>query len=185
MLGFFFPNWFSIECSCRWLRALVDNFLVGTIFSLACVHKPFLFVLIFNNKTLTVQIVGKLRLAVFTWRGFTLSDIYKEGTIHSLETLRDNPSINLIILNVKTHKGILHEDIEASVKSTVDYFGIARSNYRMAIVTPKDLLARTSYDLYVELLNNSLKKRFVVKQFGNVRSSLLWLVRSRPCFLIK
>ena len=141
--------------------------------------------LIFNNKTLTVQIVGKLKLAVFTWRGFTLSDIYKEGTIHSLETLRDYPSINLIILNVKTHKGVLHEDIEESVKSMVDYLGIARSNYRMAVVTPKDLLAKTSYDLYVELLNNSLKKQFVVKQFGNIRSSLQWLVRSKPCSLLR
>ena len=142
-------------------------------------------VLIFNNKTLTVQVVSKLRLAVFTWRGFTLSDIYKEGTIHSLETLRDYPSVNRIILNAKTHKGVLHEDIEASVKSTVDYIGIARGSYRMAVVTPKDLLAKTSYELYVESLNNSLKKRFVVKQFGNIRSGLLWLVKAKTCSLLK
>lgn len=141
--------------------------------------------LTFNNKTLTVQVVRKLRLAVFTWRGLTLSDIYKEGTIHSLETLRDYPGLNRIILNAKAHKGVLHEDIEASVKSTVDYLGIARSNYRMAVIIPKDLLAKTSYELYVELLNNSLKKQFVVKQFGNIRSALLWLIKPTFCSLSK
>ena len=141
--------------------------------------------LLFNNKTLTVQIVSKLRLAVFTWRGFTLSNIYKEGTIHSLEILRDYPGVNRIILNAKTHKGVLHEDIEASVKSTVDYLGIARGTYRMAVVIPKDLLAKTSYELYVNLLNNSLKKQFVVKQFGNIRSALVWLVKAKALSLFK
>jgi hypothetical protein len=142
-------------------------------------------VLIFNNKTLIVQIVSKLRLAVFTWRGFTTSDIYKEGTIHSLETLRDHPIINRIILNTKTHKGVLHEDIHASVKSTIDYVGIARGNYRMAVIVPKDLLAKTSYDLYTELLNNSLKKQFVVRQFSNLRSALVWLIKPKFCSLSK
>jgi hypothetical protein len=139
-------------------------------------------VLIFNNKILTIQIVSKLRLAVFTWRGFTPADIYNEETIHSLEILRDYPNVNRIILNAKTHKGVLHEDIQVSVKSTVDYVSIARVNYRMAIVAPKDLLAKASYDLYVELLNNALKKQFIVKQFGNIRSALLWLVKAKILF---
>lgn len=141
--------------------------------------------LLFNNKTLTVQVVNKLRLAVFTWRGLTLSDIYKEGTIHTLETLRDYPGVNRIILNAKNQKGVLHEDIEASVKSTVDYVGIARGDYRMAVVIPKDLLAKTSYELYIQLLNKSLKKQFVVKQFGNVRSGLLWLIKARAFSLFE
>jgi hypothetical protein len=136
-------------------------------------------VLIFNTKHLTIIIVRRLKLAVFTWRGFTPTQVYKEGTIQSLETLRDYPSINRIILNAKDHKGVLHDGIESSVKSTVDYLGIAQGNYRVAVIVPIDVLAKSSYRLYVELLNHALKKQFVVKQFENMKEALVWLIKPK------
>jgi hypothetical protein len=136
-------------------------------------------VLIFNTKHLTIIIVRRLKLAVFTWRGFTPTQVYKEGTIQSLETLRDYPSINRIILNAKDHTGVLHDGIESSVKSTVDYLGIAQGNYRVAVIVPIDVLAKSSYRLYVELLNHALKKQFVVKQFENMKEALVWLIKPK------
>ncbi len=135
--------------------------------------------LILNTKNLTVQIVRKLKLAVFTWRGLTPSLVYNEGTVQSLEILRDHPNVNRIILNAKDHKGVVQEGIEASVKSTVDYLGIAQGNYRMAVIPPIDLLAKDSYTLYVELLNSTLKKRFIVKQFENMREAFRWLFKPK------
>lgn len=116
---------------------------------------------------------------VLTWRGFTPSQVYKEGTHQSLEVLRDHLSITRIILDVKDHSIILHDDLEASVKSTIDYIGIARGNYRMAVISPKDLLAKSAIDLYVDSLNKALKKRFVVKQHKNTRQALRWLIQNR------
>ena len=123
--------------------------------------------------------VRRLKLIVFTWRGFTPSDVYKERTDQSLEILRDHFSIHRIIVDAKDHSVILHGDIEASVKSTVDYVGIARANYRMAVISPKDLLAKSAIDLYVASLNNALKKRFVVKQHDSIKQGLLWLVKPK------
>jgi len=136
-------------------------------------------VLIFNTKHLTIQIVGRLKFAVVTWRGLTPSHVYKEGTIQSLETLRDYPSVNRIILDAKDHKGVLHDGIESSVKSTIDYLGIAHGNYRVAVITPIDVLAKSSYRLYVELLNDALKKRFVVRQFDTMKEALAWLFKPK------
>jgi len=140
-------------------------------------------VLISNTKNLTIQVVRKLSLAVFTWRGFTSSEVYREGTIQSLEILRDYPSVNRIILNAKDHQGVLKEGIEASVKSTVDYLGIAQGNYRMAVVPPLDLLAKNTYNLYVDLLNQALQKQFVVRQFQNLEMALSWLIKTKRCSL--
>jgi hypothetical protein len=136
-------------------------------------------VLILKNINLTIQIVRRLKLVVFTWRGFTRSDVYRTGTLQSLEVLRNQLSISQIILDAKDHSGILHDDIEASVKSTVDYVGIARGNYRMAVVSPKDMLAKSAIDLYVDLLNDALKKRFIVKQHENIKDALIWLVKPK------
>ncbi len=136
-------------------------------------------VLILTTKNLTIQMVRRFKLVVFTWRGFTPSAVYQEGTDQSLEVLRDHHSINRIILDVKDHTVILSNDIEASVKSTVDYLGIARGNYRMAVVSPKDLLAKTAIDLYVDSLNQALKKRFIVKQHKDIKQALLWLTKEK------
>jgi hypothetical protein len=136
-------------------------------------------VLILNNKNLTIQIVRKLKLVVFTWHGFTPSDVYRQETIQSLEILRDNPSINRILLNKKDHSVVMHEDITASVESTVDYLAIAQGNYRMAVVPPTDLQAKTSVDFYVDSLNQALKKRFVVKQYRNSKEALSWLTKAK------
>ncbi len=103
----------------------------------------------------------------------------RKSTDQSLEVLRDHHSINRIILDVKDHTVILSHDIEASVKSTIDYLGIARGNYRMAVVSPKDLLAKSAIDLYVDSLNKALKKRFIVKQHKDIKQALLWLTREK------
>jgi hypothetical protein len=136
-------------------------------------------VLILKSKNLTIQIVRRLKLAVFTWRGSTPPDVYKAGTLQSLEVLRDHLSISQIILDAKDHSAILHEDIEASVKSTIDYVGIARGNYRMAVVSPKDLLTKSAIDLYVDSLNRALRKRFIVKQHKNIKDALIWLIKPK------
>ncbi len=134
--------------------------------------------LISNTKGLTIQVVKRLKLAVFTWSGFTPSEVYKEGTIQSLETLRNNPTINRIILNTKDHSVVMHEDIEASVRATVNYLGIAKGSYKMAVVLPTDLLAKSSVSFYVDLMNKTLKKRFVVRQHENMKKAFSWLTQS-------
>ncbi len=135
--------------------------------------------LILKSKNLTIQIVKNLKLAVFTWRGFTPSEVYKEGTIQSLQILRDHPDINRIILNTKEHSIVMHEDIEASVKSTVAYLGIAKGNYKMAVVPPVDLLAKSSINFYVDSLNKALKERFVVKLHENTKEAFSWLTKPK------
>ena len=135
--------------------------------------------LILKNKNLTVQTVKRLNLAVFTWRGSTLSDVFKEGTDQSLEILRDHPSINRILLNTKDHVMVMQADIEASVNSTVDYIGIARGNYRMGVVPPTDARSHVAIDFYIDSLNKILKKRFVVKKLETTKQALAWLIRGK------
>jgi len=142
-------------------------------------------VLILKSKNLTVQIVKKLKLAVFTWRGHTPPDVYYKGTIQSLEILRDHPTINRIIMDKKDQSILMHHDIEASVKSTIDYLGIAQGSYRVAVVPPSDLLAKSSVDLYVDSLNQALRKRFVVRQLENSKSAFLWLMKPKYLSFVK
>jgi hypothetical protein len=132
-----------------------------------------------KSKSLTIQVVVKLRLAVFTWHGFTPSEVFKEGTIRSLEILRDHPTVDRIILNARDHSVVMYDDIEASVKSTVDYLGIAQGSYRMAVVPPEDLLAKGTINLYIDSLNKALKKRFVVRQLENTKAAFSWLTKPK------
>ena len=135
--------------------------------------------LILKSKNLTIQLVKKLKLAVFTWRGQTPPDVYYKGTIQSLEILRDHPTINRIIVDKKEQSIMMPDDIEASVKSTIDYLGIAQGNYRVAVVPPSDLLAKNAVDLYVDALNQALRKRFVVRRLEDSKSAFLWLIKPK------
>lgn len=141
--------------------------------------------LILKSDGLTVQVIKKLKLAVFTWRGHTPSEAYQEGTIKSLEVLRNLSSINRIILDVRHHSVMLSADIDQSVRSTVDYLTIAKGNYRMAVLPPANLLAESTVNLYIDLLNKTLKKRFVVKKIATMRSALLWLTRPKFSRLLR
>ncbi len=132
--------------------------------------------LISRSKNLTIHIIRRLKLAVFTWHGFTPSDVFQEGTIESLETLRIYPDVNRIILNTKDHHMVVHEDINAAVNSTFNYLEVAKSNYKMAVVPPDDVLAKNSIDWYVDSLNHTLKKRFVVKKYETMKSAFSGLV---------
>lgn len=137
--------------------------------------------LVSNSKGLTIHVIRKLRLAVFTWHGFTPSDVYKEGTIQSLETLRKYPEINRIILNTRKHSLVMHDDINQSVQNTVDYLGVARGNYKMAVIPPEDILAQSSMDWYIDSLNKVLKKRFVVHKYKSVKEAFYALIIPRIC----
>lgn len=137
--------------------------------------------LVANSKGLSIHVIRKLKLAVFTWHGFTPSDVFKEGTIQSLETLRKYPEINRIILNTRKHSLVMHDDIDQSVQSTVDYLGVARGNYKMAVIPPDDRLAQSSMDWYIESLNKVLKKRFVVHKYKTVKDAFYGLFITRIC----
>jgi hypothetical protein len=137
--------------------------------------------LISNSKGLSIHVIRRLKLAVFTWHGFTPSDVFKEGTIQSLETLRKYPEINRIILNTKRHSLVMHDDINQSVQNTVDYLGVARGNYKMAVIPPDDVLAQGSMDWYIDSLNQLLKKRFVVRKYQNVKEAFYGLIIPKLC----
>ena len=137
---------------------------------------------VLKSESLTIQIVKKFNVAVFTWRGQTPSDVFKEGTIQSLETLRKYPQINRIILNTKDHQLVLQEDVTSSVNSTVDYLGVARSNYRMAVIPPDDHLAKNPINWYIDSLNEALKKRFVVRKYKTVKHAFFGLIKPEICF---
>lgn len=137
--------------------------------------------LISNSKGLSIHVIRRLRLAVFTWYGFTPSDVFKEGTIESLETLRKYPEINRIILNTRKHSLVMHDDINQSVQNTVDYLGVARGNYKMAVIPPEDVLAQSSMDWYIDSLNQVLKKRFVVRKYQNVKDAFYGLLIPKIC----
>ncbi len=135
--------------------------------------------LISISESLTIQVVKNLKLAVFTWRGSPTPETYKDGTIQSLETLRDYPSVSRIILNARAHSGMTEAYIETSVKSTVDYLAIARGNYRMVVVPPVDTQSGHAITGYIAALNNLLKKRFVVTQQATMKQALRWLTRTK------
>ncbi|MBS1505551.1 MAG: hypothetical protein JSS79_02785 [Bacteroidetes bacterium] len=137
--------------------------------------------LVANSKGLSIHVIRKLKLAVFTWHGFTPSDVFKEGTIQSLETLRKYPEINRIILNTRKHSLVMHDDIDQSVQSTVDYLGVARGNYKMAVIPPEDVLAQSSMDWYIDSLNQVLKKRFVVRKYQSVKDAFYGLLIPKIC----
>jgi hypothetical protein len=137
--------------------------------------------LVLNSKALSIHVIRKLKLAIFTWHGFTPSDVFKEGTIESLETLRKYPEINRIILNTRHHSLVMQDDINKSVQSTVDYLGVARGNYKMAVIPPDDVLAKSSMDWYIDSLNQVLKKRFVVRKYRNVKEAFYGLFVPRAC----
>ena len=118
-------------------------------------------------------------MAVFVWRGFTPSDVFRAGTIETLETLRKYPEVNRIIVNAKDHAVVMHDDVISSVQSTVDYLAVARGNYRMAVVTPEDVLAKSSAAWYVESLNNATKKRFVARQYESLSQAFYGLLVPR------
>lgn len=112
---------------------------------------------------------------MFSWDGLLTSDVFRQGTLQTLETLRDYRDVNCIVMDASQVLDLPQKDIEASVSSTVDYLGISRANYRMAVVSPIETLAMDSIDAYVDSLNKALKKRFVVKQYQSMRQALLWL----------
>jgi hypothetical protein len=140
-------------------------------------------VLISSSESLTIQVVKNLKLAIFTWRGSPTPDTYKDGTIQSLETLRDNPSVNRIVLNARAHSGMTEAYIATSVKSTVDYLAIARGSYRMAVVPPVDPQSKHAVNLYVAALNKVLKKRFVVIQKETMSEAFQWLIHPKKFWL--
>jgi len=135
--------------------------------------------LISRSNSLTIHVVRKLKLAVFTWKGFTSSKAFKEGTIQLLDTLRLYPEVTRIILNTRDHHHVMHADIMASVYSTVEYLGIAKGSYKMAVLPPSDILAKNSIDWYVDSLNNTSKKRFVVKKHKTMKNAFSWLTLPR------
>jgi hypothetical protein len=88
-------------------------------------------------------------------------------------------------MNAQDMLVISKSDIDASVKSTVDYLGITRASYRMSVISPMDALARESVTTYVDALNKTLKKRFVVRQYLSMKESLLWLRPKTICNFIR
>ncbi len=138
--------------------------------------------LISRSKNLTIQVVKKFKLAIFTWSGLTPSDVFRAGTIESLEVLRMHPNVNRIILNSKDHHLVGQDDITASVNSTVDYLIVAKGNYKMAVIPPEDILAKSSIDQYIDSLNSTLKKRFVVTKYETMKRAFSSLVMPKICF---
>jgi hypothetical protein len=133
--------------------------------------------LISKSKSLTIQVTQRLKLVVFTWRGFTPSEVFQGGMIQSLEVLRVFPEIHRIILNVKDHHMVMQKDIDASVNSTVDYLGVADGNYKMAMIPPDDILAKAMINHYMDSLNKTLKNRFVVRKFETMKHAFSWLTK--------
>ncbi len=140
--------------------------------------------LISKSENLIIQIVRSHKLAVFTWRGSTPSDVFRQGTIESLETLRAYPNLNRIVLNASNYQEVIQDDIIASVNSTVDYLGVAKGNYKMAVILPRNILAKHFINQYVDMLNEALKTRFVVRKFETIRQSLSWLVMPTLTYFI-
>ncbi|HLZ15426.1 MAG TPA: hypothetical protein VKQ08_00200 [Cyclobacteriaceae bacterium] len=139
--------------------------------------------LIFNSNNLTIQIVRRLNLTVFTWSGTLSSESFVEGTIQSLEVLREHRSVHRVVMNAREITALEQKDVDASVKSTVDYLGITRANYRMSVVSPLDARARETINFYIDALNTALKKRFIVKQHRSVKEALSWLKLPKACTL--
>ena len=140
--------------------------------------------LISKGKGLTIHIVKKFKLAIFTWSGFTLPEVFKAGTIEALETLRMHPDVTRIILNTKHHHLVDRNAITSSVNSTVDYLMVAKGNYKMAVVPPDDILAKGSIDQYIDSLNGTLKKRFIVTKHETMKRAFSSLVMPKICFFL-
>lgn len=131
--------------------------------------------ILLKNKNLTVQLNERINALIFSWSGFTPSEVFMDGTVQSLEIIRKHLKIKRLILNVKDHSFVMHEDILASLKYLVEFLRVVPNNYKMALVPPTDLLARSSVDWFITALQNNLKSRIVVKDCKTMKGAISWL----------